>query len=232
VRADVDPVAFEEGGVVEAFLSLSRGIDAFNERIGKLTTWLILVVVIISAGNAVVRYAIDWSSNALLEIQWYLFSAIFLLAAAYVLKRNEHIRIDIIAGRLSPRAQNWIDVFGIVVFLFPMVIMTMIMSWAVFTNAWVSGEMSANPGGLIRWPVRLLVPIGFFLLLLQGISELIKRLAFLRGKARNPLEKEVAKSAEQELAEEIRKHQVAPEVADVVEMNRSMVDDGGKGERK
>jgi len=211
---------------VEAFLSLSRGIDAFNERVGKLTTWLILVVVVISAGNAVVRYAMDWSSNALLEIQWYLFSAIFLLAAAYVLKRNEHIRIDIIAGRMSPRAQNWIDVFGIVVFLFPMVIMTTIMSWAVFTNAWVSGEMSANPGGLIRWPVRLLVPIGFFLLLLQGISELIKRLAFLTGKAKNPLEKEVTKSAEEELAEEIRKRQVAPEVADIVGMNKSMTVDG------
>ena len=211
---------------MEALLSLSRGIDAVNERIGKLTTWLILVVVIISAGNAVFRYLFDWSSNALLEIQWYLFSAIFLLAAAYVLKRNEHIRIDIIAGRMSPRAQNWIDVFGILVFLLPMALMTMVLSWPVFTLAWTSHEMSANPGGLVRWPVRLLMPIGFFLLTMQGFAELIKRLAFLTGKARNPLEKEKTKTAEEELAEEIRKHKAAPGVADTVGTNKSMTVDG------
>jgi TRAP-type mannitol/chloroaromatic compound transport system permease small subunit len=218
---------------VNALLSLSRGIDELNERVGKAMTWLILIVVVISAGNAVVRYAADWSSNSLLEVQWYLFSAVFLLSAGYVLKRNEHIRIDIIAGRLSPRAQNWIDVFGILVFLLPMALMTMTLSWPVFTNAWTSNEMSANPGGLIRWPVRLLMPIGFFLLTLQGIAELIKRIAFLTGAAKNPLEKERAKTAEEELAEEIRRHQVAPEVADIVGMNKDMTkNNGGAGGRQ
>ncbi len=212
---------------MNALLAFARAVDALNERVGKATTWLILVVVLISAGNAVMRYAVDWSSNSLLEIQWYLFSAIFLLGAGYVLKRNEHIRIDIIAGRLSPRAQNWIDVFGFVAFMLPMVIVVMWLSWPVFTLAWTSGETSANPGGLIRWPVRLLMPVGFFLLLLQGLSELIKRLAFLAGKGPNALEKVKAPTAEEELAEEIRKHQVAGEVADVV----GMADEMAKGKQ-
>lgn len=210
---------------MNALLSLSRVIDEINERIGKLMTWLILIVVVVSAGNAVVRYSIDWSSNALLEIQWYLFSAIFLLSAAYVLKRNEHIRIDIIAGRLSPRAQNWIDVFGIVAFLLPMAIMTMTLSWPVFTLAWSSNEMSANPGGLVRWPVRLLMPVGFLLLTLQGVAELIKRIAFLSGNAKNPLEKEKAPSAEEELAAEILKHQGAPEAARAAVTAKEMATD-------
>jgi TRAP-type mannitol/chloroaromatic compound transport system permease small subunit len=218
---------------VNALLAFSRGVDRVNEAIGKAATWLILVVVVISAGNAIVRYAIDWSSNGLLEIQWYLFSAVFLLCAAYVLNKNEHIRIDVIAGRLSPRAQNWIDVFGILVFLLPMVIMTMTLSWPVFMNAWHSGETSANPGGLIRWPVRLLMPIGFFLLLLQGLSELVKRLAFLTGNGPNPLDKVKAKTAEEELAEEIRKHRVSGEVLDSVEAAKDMLRNGGKeGGRK
>ena len=217
---------------MNALLAFSRGVDRVNEAIGKATTWLILVVVVISAGNAIVRYAIDWSSNGLLEIQWYLFSAVFLLCAAYVLNKNEHIRIDVIAGRLSPRAQNWIDVFGIVVFLLPMVIMTMTLSWPVFMNAWHSGETSANPGGLIRWPVRLLMPVGFFLLLLQGLSELVKRVAFLTGRAPNPLDKVRTKTAEEELAEEIKKHHVSAEVMSAVEANKEMLGQTGKGERK
>ncbi len=174
---------------MNALLAFSRSVDRLNEVIGKTMTWLILIVVVISAGNAVVRYAFDWSSNGLLEIQWYLFSAIFLLSAGYVLNKNEHIRIDVIAGRLSARSQNWIDVFGILVFLLPMAIMTAYLSWPVFTLAWNSGEVSANPGGLIRWPVRLLMPVGFFLLLLQGLSELVKRIAFLTGRGPNPLDK-------------------------------------------
>jgi TRAP-type mannitol/chloroaromatic compound transport system permease small subunit len=217
------------GGIVNALLAFSRGVDRVNEAIGKATTWLILVVVVISAGNAIVRYAIDWSSNGLLEIQWYLFSAVFLLCAAYVLNKNEHIRIDVIAGRLSPRAQNWIDVFGIVVFLLPMVIMTMTLSWPVFMNAWHSGETSANPGGLIRWPVRLLMPVGFFLLLLQGLSELVKRVAFLTGRAPNPLDKVRTKTAEEELAEEIKKHHVSGEVMDAVEATKDMLRNHGQG---
>jgi TRAP-type mannitol/chloroaromatic compound transport system permease small subunit len=218
---------------VNALLVFSRGVDRLNEAIGKATTWLILVVVVISAGNAVFRYAADWSSNGLLEIQWYLFSAVFLLCAGYVLKKNEHIRIDVIAGRMSARAQNWIDVFGIVVFLFPMVILTMTLSWPVFMNAWHTGEISANPGGLIRWPVRLLMPVGFFLLLLQGLSELVKRLAFLTGRAPNPLEKVRTKTAEEELAEEIKKHHVSAEVMDAIEASKDMLRNQGKeGERK
>jgi TRAP-type mannitol/chloroaromatic compound transport system permease small subunit len=210
---------------VNALLAFSNMVDRFNEAIGKATTWLILIVVIISAGNAVFRYAFDWSSNGLLEIQWYLFSAVFLLCSGYVLKRNEHIRIDVIAGRLSDRAQNWIDVFGIIAFLLPMVILTMYLSWFVFKLAWTSGEMSANPGGLIRWPVRLLMPIGFLLLLLQGLAELVKRIAFLTGRGPNPLSKEKGPTAEELLAAEIKKHQVAAEVVNIVGMEKGMVDD-------
>ncbi len=218
---------------MQGLLKLSGLIDAINESIGKAATWLILIVVVISSGNAVMRYAANWSSNGLLEIQWYLFSAIFLFCAAYVLKKNEHIRIDVIAGRLSPRAQNWIDVFGLIVFLLPMVVLTMWLSWPVFMTAWNTGEVSSNPGGLVRWPVRLLLPVGFFLLLLQGLSELIKRIAFLTGNGPNPLDKEKGPSAEEELAAEIKKHQVAPEVADIVHMNHEMVEGHEKeGDRK
>lgn len=208
---------------MNALLGLSRAIDALNERVGKATTWLILVVSVISAGNAVVRYAIDWSNNGLLEVQWYLFSAVFLLGAGYVLKRNEHIRIDILAGRASARAQNWIDVFGFLVFFLPFAILTLYLSWPVFTLAWTSGEMSANPGGLVRWPVRLLMPAGFLLLLLQGVAELIKRFAFLSGQGPNPLEKIKGPSAEEELAEEIRKHQVGDQVVSFVHAADDMV---------
>jgi TRAP-type mannitol/chloroaromatic compound transport system permease small subunit len=210
---------------MDTLLKFSALVDGINERVGKASTWLILAVVLISAGNAVMRYTIDWSSNGLLEIQWYLFSAIFLLGAGYVLLNNEHIRIDIIAGRLSPRTQNWIDVFGLVVFMMPMVLIVLYLSWPVFANAWNDHEMSPNPGGLARWPVRLLMPVGFLLLTLQGLSELIKRIAFLAGRAPNPLDRTTGPTAEQELAEAIKHHQVAPEVADIVEMNRDMVED-------
>jgi TRAP-type mannitol/chloroaromatic compound transport system permease small subunit len=216
---------------VNALLAFSRSVDRLNEAVGKSTIWLILIVVVISAGNAVFRYAFDWSSNGLLEIQWYMFSAIFLLCAGYVLYKNEHIRIDVIAGRMSPRAQNWIDVFGIVAFLLPMVVLTMYLSWAVFMNAWVSGETSPNPGGLVRWPVRLLLPVGFFLLLLQGLSELVKRLAFLTGRGPNVLDKHKGPTAEELLAEEIRKRQVAEEVVDIVGMSKEMVN-GKQGAQK
>lgn len=218
---------------MQALLKLSGLIDHINESIGRATTWLVLVVVVISAGNAVMRYTINWSSNGLLEIQWYLFSAIFLLCAAYVLKKNEHIRIDVIAGHLSPRAQNWIDVFGLLVFLLPMVILTLYLSWPVFMNAWDTGEGSPNPGGLVRWPVRLLLPVGFFLLLLQGVSELIKRLAFLAGDGPNPLDREKGPNEIEELAAVIKQHQVAPQVADIVRMNAHMaLDEPKQGDRK
>jgi TRAP-type mannitol/chloroaromatic compound transport system permease small subunit len=216
---------------MNALLRLAYGIDAVSERIGRTAIWLVLIVVVISAGNAVSRFALNLSSNAMLEIQWYLFSAIFLFCAAYVLKKNEHIRIDVVTGRFSDRTQNWIDVFGILVFLLPMAVMIGYLSWPVFMNAWNSGEMSPNPGGLIRWPVRLMVPIGFALLILQAIAELIKRLAFLTGKGPNPLQKEKGPSAEEELAAEIKKHQVAPEVVSFVKANHEMVEDR-EGEKK
>ena len=150
---------------MQGMLKFCGVIDGLNERVGRAAIWMVLIVVAISAGNALFRFAFNMSSNGLLEIQWYLFSAIFMFCSGYVLKRNEHIRIDVIAGRLSPRAQNWIDVFGFLVFLLPMAIMVAYLSWPVFMNAWNSGEMSPNPGGLIRWPVRLLMPIGFGLLI-------------------------------------------------------------------
>lgn len=206
-------------------LQISRLIDATSERVGRAALWLILVMVVISAGNAVFRFALNMSSNAMLEIQWYLFSAVFLFCAAYVLKKNEHIRIDVIAGRLSPRAQNWIDVFGILVFLLPMAVIIAWLSWPVFMNAWHTGEGSPSPGGLIRWPVRLMVPLGFALLILQALSELVKRAAFLAGAGPNPLARTTGPSAEEDLAEAIKQHQVAPEVADIVHMNAEMVVD-------
>jgi TRAP-type mannitol/chloroaromatic compound transport system permease small subunit len=188
---------------VNALLALSRAIDAATERVGRLVYWLILVVVLISAANASVRKLFNYSSNAYLEIQWYLFSVIFLFGAGYTLLRNEHVRIDIIAGRLSRRTQNWIDVFGIVLFLWPMSLIIMWLSWPLFVDSWARNEVSTNAGGLIIWPARLMVPVGFALLLIQSVSELIKRIAFLAGRIPDPLEKHGGKSAEEELAEEI-----------------------------
>jgi TRAP-type mannitol/chloroaromatic compound transport system permease small subunit len=189
---------------VNGLLSLSRAIDAINERIGKTVYWLILVAVLVSAVNAVVRKTFNVSSNAFLEAQWYMFSAVFLLCAPYTLLRNEHIRIDVLAGKLSKRAQTWIDVFGTIFFLLPMAALILWLSWPVFVMAYERGEVSTNAGGLVIWPARLLVPVGFFLLILQGISELIKRFAFLQGRISDPTEKVLSKSAEEELAEAIR----------------------------
>jgi len=189
---------------VTFLLSVSRGIDALNERVGKAVIWLVLLMTIISAGNAVMRYTINYSSNGLLEIQWYLFAVIFLFSAGYTLLRNEHVRIDVVAGRFSPRGQAWIDIFGTLLFLMPMAILIMYLSWPIFMNAWNSGEMSSNPGGLIRWPARLMIPVGFLLLVLQGFSELIKRFAFLKGLIANPMEKHKGPSAEEELAAAIQ----------------------------
>jgi len=188
---------------LNALLGLSRAIDAMSERIGRIVYWLILVVVLISAANATIRKVFNYSSNAYLEIQWYLFAAVFLLAAGYTMLRQEHVKIDVISGRLSPRAQNWIDVFGILFFLFPMAAVIGWFAWPLFLDSWTRHEVSTNAGGLIIWPARILVPIGFLLLILQGISELIKRVAFLTGNGPDPLAKHEGKSAEQELAEEI-----------------------------
>lgn len=167
-------------------LTISRAIDALNERIGRAVTWLVLAMALVSAVNASIRYLFNESSNAWLELQWYLFAAVFLLCAGYTLLHNEHIRIDVVSSRLSPRTRIWIDVFGTVVFLLPVAVFILWLSWPIFVNAWVSSEASSNAGGLIRWPARLLVPTGFLLLSLQGISELIKRIAALKGLVPNP----------------------------------------------
>lgn len=174
---------------LRALLKLSGLIDAVNDGIGKLTYWLVLVAVVVSSGNAVIRYTLNSSSNAWLELQWYLFSAVFLLCAGYTFLRNEHIRIDIVIGRFSKRVQSWVDIFGILFFMFPMTILIMVLSWPMFWDSYVSNEMSSDAGGLVRWPAKLLVPVGFFLLTAQGVSELIKRIAYLTGHRDEPGEK-------------------------------------------
>ncbi|CAL95413.1 TRAP transporter small permease subunit [Azoarcus olearius] len=185
-------------------LSLSRLIDWINERVGRSVMWLVLIAVVISAGNALVRKLFNTSSNALLEIQWYLFAAIFMLAAGYTFLRNEHVRIDVITGRLSPRGQNIVDIIGIALFMLPMAVLLLWLSLPIVKLSIVSGEMSANPGGLIRWPVKLMLPLGMFFLILQALSELIKRIAFLTGHGPNVLVKHGAPSAEEELAAAIK----------------------------
>ena len=189
---------------MNALLTLSRRIDALTERIGKSAIWLVLIVVLISAGNAIMRYSVNYSSNALLEIQWYLFGLIFFCCSGYTLLRNEHVRIDLISGRFSKRTQAWIDIFGILFFLMPMAVVIMILSWPVFVHAVESGEMSNSAGGLIVWPARLMVPAGFLLLILQAVSELIKRIGFLKGLCPDPTDKRTALSSVEELAKAIK----------------------------
>lgn len=190
---------------MKAMLKLSGLIDGMHDRLGRGLIWLILAAVIISAGNAIVRKLFNTSSNALLEIQWYLFSTVFMLGAAYAFLKNAHVRIDFISNNLSARARNWIDIVGIVVFLMPLCLMLIKLSWPLFLNAWNSGEMSQNAGGLIRWPMYFLIPAGMALLLLQGISELIKRIAFLRGAIADPLA-HLSSAAGTEAEREIDEH--------------------------
>jgi len=171
---------------VQSLLALSRLIDAITARVGKAASWLVLVVVLISAGNAIVRKAFNFSSNAFLEIQWYLFSAVFLLAAAYTLQKNEHIRIDLLNSKLSPRGRAIVDMVCTLLFLVPTCLLLIKFGWPMFMNAWESGEMSSDAGGLVRWPAFLLIPVGFSLLLAQGCSEIIKRAAFLAGQGADP----------------------------------------------
>lgn len=185
-------------------LQVSRWIDRLSEFVGRWVAWLILAAVLISAGNAIVRKAFDQSSNSLLEIQWYLFAAVFLLAAGYTLLRQEHVKIDVVAGRFSKRTQIWIDIVGICVFLLPFVVVVIDLSLPLVLRAYRMNEMSSNAGGLIRWPVFAMLPAGMVLLGLQGISELIKRVGFLKGLTPDPTKRHVAKTAEEELAEFVR----------------------------
>lgn len=189
---------------MSALLKLSGLIDGLNRFVGRWVIWLILASTAISAINAVIRKAFNYSSNAFLEVQWYLFAASFMLAAGYTLLNNEHVRIDVVVGRFSRRVQTWIDVFGFLVFLLPLCAVVLYLGVPFFLQALRSGEMSSNAGGLILWPVYLMMPLGFALLMMQGLSELIKRLAFLQGLIPDPTVKVAAKTAEEELAEAIR----------------------------
>lgn len=184
-------------------LALSRLIDTISTWVGKFTMWLILATTLISAGNALVRKVFNNSSNGLLEIQWYLFAAVFMLGASYGFLRNSHVRIDFISSKLSARARNWIDIVGIVGVLFPFCLVVISLGWPFFMQAFTSGEMSQNAGGLIRWPAYLMIPVGFALLLAQGVSELIKRIAFLTGAGPDALDHDANKSDEQKHLEEL-----------------------------
>ena len=201
-------------------LAIARLIDALNERIGRTVLWLTLIVVLVSAANAVSRKALNMSSNAWLELQWYLFGAIFLLAAGYTYLRNEHVRVDVLASKFPPRVQATIEIFGILLFLLPAASLVFWLSLPYFYESWRLNELSSNTGGLIRWPAKLLIPVGFGLLILSGVSRLIHCIAFLAGKGPNPLKIARIKTPEEELAEEIQRQQEA----------RTNGDDNGKVE--
>jgi TRAP-type mannitol/chloroaromatic compound transport system permease small subunit len=166
---------------MRALLAFSRVIDAVNEKLGWIADALVFLSCLISAVNAFSRYAFSISSNAWLEIQWYMFAALVLLGASYTLKKNEHVRVDIVYSNISTRKQIWVDLIGGILFMLPATLILTYLSWPVFYNSWEIGEVSTNAGGLIRWPVKIFLPIGFALLSLQGISELIKRIAMLTG---------------------------------------------------
>jgi TRAP-type mannitol/chloroaromatic compound transport system permease small subunit len=181
---------------MQALLKFSKGVDWLNAQIGKYVIWLILASTVISGVNAAVRKGFNYSSNAFLEVQWYLFAAAFLLAAGYTLLNGEHVKIDVISSRLSKRGQIWIDIIGFTLFLTPVCLAILWYGTPFFLQGLRSGEMSSNAGGLIRWPVYLMMPLGFGLLMLQGFSELIKRVAFLKGLIDDPTAKKIEKTAE------------------------------------
>ena len=181
LRGTSRPSRIKKFFCMKTLLTFARLIDALTERVGRVVIWLVLVATLISAGNALVRYALGESSNAWLEIQWYLFGAMFLLGAGYTLKHNGHVRIDIFYNRLGPRGQAWIDLVGGLLFLLPMAVLLAWLAWPMFHEAWVTHEMSPDAGGLLRWPVKLLLPLGFGLLALQGVAEVIKRIGVLSG---------------------------------------------------
>ena len=165
-----------------ALLKLALGMDWISEKFGVLASWTVLFAALISAGNAFVRYGFDFTSNSLIEIQWYLFAYTVMVGAPIVLKLNEHVRVDLIYGKLKGNKPVYVDLFGLIFFLLPVVTLLMVLSWHYFMNTFSSGEMSQNAGGLIRWPVVLAMPLGFAMMMLQGLSEIIKRVAYLQGK--------------------------------------------------
>ena len=169
---------------MHALIMLSRAIDFVNARLGRVANWMILIACLISAANAMIRYAFDISSNAWLEVQWYLFAGVVMLGASYTLQRNEHVRVDILYMHLSERGKEWLDFIGTAVFLIPSCLIIAWLSWPFFYESWHIQEMSTNAGGLLRWPVKILIPVGFVLVALQGLSEMIKRGAALHGDVR------------------------------------------------
>ncbi|MEO8151464.1 MAG: TRAP transporter small permease subunit [Rhizobacter sp.] len=194
---------------MSSLLTLSRLIDRLSEFIGRWLAWLVLAAVLISALNAVVRKAFNYSSNAFLEVQWYLFAAVFLVAAGYTLLRQEHVKIDVVSGRFSKRTQIWIDIVGLSLFLLPFVVVVIYMTMPIVIRAYEMGEMSSNSGGLIRWPVFAMLPLGLALLGMQAVSEIIKRIAFLKGLVPDPTRRQGVKSPEEELAEFLLQKEVA-----------------------
>lgn len=195
---------------MQALLAFSRAIDRLNNFIGKYSIWLIFAATVISAGNAAVRKIFDTSSNGFLEVQWYLFAWSFLIAAGYTLLHREHVRIDVLNSRLPKKAQLWIEILGLIFFLTPVCIVALRYCIPMLMEKFASGELSPNPGGLVRWPVWAALPMGFTLLLLQGWSELIKCVAFIKGLGPDPMVKPDEKSAEQELVEALRQQQATP----------------------
>lgn len=162
-------------------MAVSRAIDALSAAFGKIADWMVAASCLISAANAVIRYSLSYSSNAWLEAQWYLLAGMVMLGASYTLFRNEHVRVDLLYSSYRPRTRLYVDIFGMTFFLLPTTILLTWMTWSFFTNSWFSSEYSSNAGGLLRWPVKLILPVGFLLLTLQGFSEIIKRIALLRG---------------------------------------------------
>jgi TRAP-type mannitol/chloroaromatic compound transport system permease small subunit len=167
---------------VEGLLNFSRAIDSLNKGFSKIADWLVLLACLVSASNAAIRYAFSISSNAWLEIQWYMFAALVMLGTSYTLKMNEHVRVDVFYGRLQPRARAWVDLIGFILFLMPATALLTWLSWPFFYNSFRASEMSANPVGLILWPAQIMLPLGFSLLALQGVSEIIKRIGYLAGR--------------------------------------------------
>ncbi|MCS6933516.1 MAG: TRAP transporter small permease subunit [Acetobacteraceae bacterium] len=162
-------------------LAFSRAVDAMNRGFGRIAEWCVLAACLVAAGNAFVRYGFSFTSGASVEAQWYLFAAVVLLGASETLQRNGHVRVDLVYGSLRERARLWIDVFGLVFFLLPAMALLAVMCWPFFVESWTRNEISPSPGGLLRWPVKFLLPLGFALVALQGVSELVKRIALLRG---------------------------------------------------
>jgi TRAP-type mannitol/chloroaromatic compound transport system permease small subunit len=170
-----------EEKLMSPLLALSNGIDWLNEKLGGICNWLVLAACVVSAANAMIRYAFGYSSNSWLELQWYMFALFVMFGASYTFKKNEHVRVEILYLMLSERGQLWLDMIGTLCFLIPACLLLSYLSWPFFHQSYVVGEISSNAGGLIRWPIKIFLPIGFALLSLQGVSELIKRFAMLTG---------------------------------------------------